>query len=163
MSTMTLTSEEKQVGFALLAIRIASACAFHYPGGGILFGWFGGPGISGFAGHIHLPLIVALLVGLAEFCGGLAMLTGVLARLGAACIVVVMLGAIIMVHLPHGFDSTKGGLEYPLTQLLIAVAILVAGAGPYSLYYLWGQVGRPVIGSKVQPIQPPQTPPAVQG
>jgi uncharacterized membrane protein YphA (DoxX/SURF4 family) len=28
------------------------------------------------------------------------------------------------------------GYEYALTQLAIAVAILVAGAGPYSLYYL---------------------------
>jgi uncharacterized membrane protein YphA (DoxX/SURF4 family) len=38
-----------------------------------------------------------------------------------------------MVHLPKGFDTTKGGYEYALTQLLIAVAILIAGAGPYSL------------------------------
>ena len=61
------------------------------------------------------------------------MLTGVLIRTGAACIIVVMLGAIFLVHLPHGFDITTGGIEYTLTQLLVAAAIFVAGAGAYSL------------------------------
>jgi putative oxidoreductase len=83
-----------------------------------------------------MPLFVAFLVGLAQFGGGLAMLTGVLARLGALGIAVVMAGAVVMVHLPKGFDSTKGGAEYALTQLLVALAILIAGAGPYSLYYV---------------------------
>jgi len=135
MQSTTLTSEQRQAGIALLAIRIAAALAFLYHGSGILFASFGGPGTGGFARAMHQPVAVACLVGLAEFCGGLALLTGVLARLGAVCIIAVMLGAIFMVHLPHGFDNTKQGFEYALTQLLIAVAILVAGAGPYSLAY----------------------------
>ena len=44
------------------------------------------------------------LIGVAQFAGGLAVLSGVLFRLGAACIAVVMLGAIFLVHLPNGFD-----------------------------------------------------------
>jgi uncharacterized membrane protein YphA (DoxX/SURF4 family) len=44
-----------------------------------------------------------------------------------------MLGAIFLVHLPHGFDVSKGGIEYALTQLLIAFALLIAGGGAYSL------------------------------
>ncbi len=56
-------------------------------------------------------------------------------RLGAACIVVVMLGAIFLVHLPNGFDIGKGGAEYALTQLLLAVAFLLAGPGSYSLAF----------------------------
>jgi putative oxidoreductase len=44
-----------------------------------------------------------------------------------------MLGAIFLVHLPHGFDVSKGGIEFALTQLLIALALLVAGGGSYSL------------------------------
>jgi hypothetical protein len=43
------------------------------------------------------------------------------------------LRTIRLVHLPHGFDSRKGGIEYPLTQLLIALALLFAGAGRSSL------------------------------
>ncbi|HLJ54472.1 MAG TPA: DoxX family protein [Chthonomonadaceae bacterium] len=138
-----LTPEEQRTGTALLIIRLAAAAAFLYHGSAILFGAFGGPGVEGFAGATHLPIAVAFLVGLAQFCGGLAMLTGLLARLGAAGIVAVMLGAIFLVHLPKGFDVTKGGMEYALTQLLIAVAVLIAGAGPYSLYTLFARQ-RPV-------------------
>jgi uncharacterized membrane protein YphA (DoxX/SURF4 family) len=44
-----------------------------------------------------------------------------------------MLGAILLVHLPHGFDISKGGMEYAFTQPLIAIALLITGAGSYSL------------------------------
>lgn len=122
-----------QIDAALLILRIASAAVFLYDGSAILFGAFGGPGPRGFSAFMHMPLIVGYLVGLAQLAGGLAILSGVLIRLGAACIIVVMLGAIFLVHLPHGFDLGKGGIEYALTQLLIALALLIAGAGGYSL------------------------------
>ncbi|HTU47082.1 MAG TPA: DoxX family protein [Bryobacteraceae bacterium] len=118
---------------ALLLIRIASGLAFVYHGSAILFGAFGGPGPAKFAAFMHAPPAIGYLVGLVQLFGGLAMLTGILVRLGAACIIVVMLGAIFLVHLPHGFDIGKGGMEYALTQLLIAVAILIAGGGAWSL------------------------------
>jgi putative oxidoreductase len=118
---------------ALLLIRIASGLAFLYHGCAISFGAFGGPGPAKFAAVMHAPVVVGYLVGIAQVCGGLAMLTGILVRLGAACIIVVMLGAIFLVHLPHGFDVGKGGMEYALTQLLIAVAVLIAGGGAWSL------------------------------
>jgi uncharacterized membrane protein YphA (DoxX/SURF4 family) len=44
-----------------------------------------------------------------------------------------MLGAIFLVHLPHGFDVGKGGAEYAFMQLLIAIALFITGAGAYSL------------------------------
>ena len=128
--------EEKQTGLALLLIRIAAGAAFIFHGSAILFGAFGGPGLQGFSQYTHLPVAVVGLVGFAQLAGGIAMLTGILARLGALAIIPVMLGAMFMVHLPHGFDITKNGIEYTLTQLLIALAVLIRGAGPYSLYYL---------------------------
>jgi len=118
---------------ALLLIRLASAAAFLYHGSAILFGAFGGPGPRQFAAFMHWPPIIGYLVGVAQVFGGLAVLTGFLTRIGAACLVVVMLGAIFLVHLPHGFDISKGGYEYALTQLLIALALLICGAGKYSL------------------------------
>jgi putative oxidoreductase len=121
------------MNFALLFLRVASGLAFLYHGGAILFGMFGGPGPVNFAAGMRAPAIVGYLVGLAQFGGGLAVLIGVLTRIGAACIVVVMLGAIFLVHLPHGFNIGHGGMEYALTQLLIALALLVTGAGDYSL------------------------------
>jgi putative oxidoreductase len=118
---------------ALLSIRIASALAFLYHGAAITFGAFGGPGPEKFAAFTHMPLIAAYLVGLAQLAGGLAMLTGVLIRIGAVCIIIVMLGAIFLIHLPHGFDIGHSGMEYALTQLLIAFALLLTGPGAYSL------------------------------
>lgn len=118
---------------ALLSIRIAAGLVFLFHGSGILFGMFGGPGPAQFAADQHMPTVVGYLVGIAQVGGAIAVLTGILTRIGAACILMVMLGAIFLVHLPHGFDSRKGGMEYPLTQLLIALALLFAGAGRYSL------------------------------
>jgi putative oxidoreductase len=122
-----------QINAALLILRIACALAFLYHGSAILFGAFGGPGPQGFSSFMHAPIVVGYLVGLAQFAGGLAILSGVLIRVGAACIMVVMLGAIFLVHLPHGYDIGKGGVEYALTQLLIAFALLITGGGGYSL------------------------------
>jgi putative oxidoreductase len=122
-----------QVDLALLLIRIAGALAFLYHGCAILFGMFGGPGPVVFSSFLHVPLVVGYLVGFAQVAGAVALLTGILIRVGAVGLILVMLGAIFMVHLPHGFDINKGGMEYALTQLLIALALLVAGAGRYSL------------------------------
>jgi putative oxidoreductase len=121
------------LNLALLLLRIASGLVFLYHGSAILFGAFGGPGPQGFAGFMHMPVAVGYLVGLAQFAGGLAILSGALIRLGAVCVSIVMLGAIFLVHLPHGFDIGKGGMEYALTQLLVALALLLTGAGGYSL------------------------------
>lgn len=93
---------------------------------------------------MHTPVVVGYLVGLAQVGSGLAILSGALIRLGAACMIVVMLGAIFFVHLPQGFDvgavgvsmlqrRIEGGAEYALMQLLVAIALLITGAGAYSL------------------------------
>jgi putative oxidoreductase len=122
-----------QISAALLTLRVASALAFLYHGSGILFGAFGGPGPQQVAASHQWPLFLAYLVGLAQIAGGLAVLSGILFRAGAVCIIAVMLGAIFLVHLPHGFDVSQGGAEYALTQLLVAIALLLIGPGGYSL------------------------------
>lgn len=129
----TNTPRSGQINAALLILRIACALVFLYHGSQILFGAFGGPGPKRFAAIAHAPIIIGYLVGLAQVGGGLAMLTGALVRVGAACIIIVMLGAIFLVHLPHGFDISKGGAEYALTEFLIALALLITGGGAYSL------------------------------
>jgi putative oxidoreductase len=122
-----------QISLALLLLRLASTLAFLYHGSGVLFGAFGGPGPEKFANSHHWPLLLAYAVGLAQVAGSLALLTGILFRVGALCIIVVMLGAIFLVHLPHGFDVSNGGAEYALTQLLVALALLLTGPGSFSL------------------------------
>jgi putative oxidoreductase len=82
---------------------------------------------------MHMPVAVGYLVGLAQFAGGIAILIGALLRVGAVSVIIVMLGAIFIVHLPHGYDIAHGGLEYALTEMLLALGLLLAGPGKYSL------------------------------
>jgi putative oxidoreductase len=134
MSTFSrLTGGARELDLELLIMRVACALPFLYHGSAILFGAFGGPGPQGFAAFMHAPPIVGYLVGLAQFAGGLAILLGALLRVGAVCVIIVMLGAIFMVHLPHGYDIGHGGLEYALTEMLLALGLLLAGPGKYSL------------------------------
>jgi putative oxidoreductase len=122
-----------ELNLELLIMRVACALPFIYHGCAILFGMFGGPGPQGFAAFLHMPVVVGYLVGLAQFAGGIAILTGALLRTGAVCVIVVMLGAIFIEHLPHGYDISHGGLEYALTEMLLALGLLLAGPGKYSL------------------------------
>ena len=118
---------------ALLIFRVACSLPVLYHGSAILFGAFGGPGPQGFAAYQHLPVVYGYLVGLAQFAGGLAILLGALQRIGSICVIIVMIGAIYRVHLPLGYDIGKGGMEFALTVLLLALGLLVTGPGSYSL------------------------------
>ena len=123
----------RELNFELLIMRVACALPFIFHGSAILFGAFGGPGPTGFAAFMHVPAPVGYLVGLAQFAGGLAILLGALLRVGAICVMIVMVGAIFLVHLPHGYDIGQGGLEYALTEFLLSAGLLFAGPGKYSL------------------------------
>ena len=118
---------------ALLLARVALGLPFVFHGAQIAFGAFSGPGLQGFSGFTHMPLAMAALVGYGEFLGGLGILFGVLSRVASAGMVLIMLGAIGLVHLKNGYDGTKGGFEHPLTLLILALAIIAAGPGRLTL------------------------------
>ena len=56
-----------------------------------------------FTQKLGLPWIIAFLVIMGEFFGSLGLLSGFLTRFSAGSLIVIMLGAITMAHLPHGF------------------------------------------------------------
>ncbi len=125
----------KKADISVFIIRLALSLTFIYHGSGILFNAFDGPGLTVFANYMHFPLSVAFFVGLAEFCGGFSMLTGIFVRLGALAIMIVMLGAIITVHISHGFDIQKGGMEYALTEFLLALSVFIYQAGNIAIKF----------------------------
>jgi putative oxidoreductase len=108
-----------------------------------LFGWFGGYGLEAtgqfFATKLGLPTSFALLAGLIEFVGGLALALGVLTRPVAALVSAVMAVAVVQVHLPAGFFWTTGGYEYPLLWGVVALFFAVRGGGPLSIDALVGR------------------------
>jgi putative oxidoreductase len=105
-------------------------------------GWFGGHGLRGTLGYFGsqgIPLPLALLAVAAEFLGSLGVAVGFLTRVAAVGILCVMLVAIITVHVKHGFfmnwtGTQKGeGYEYHLLAAGIAVALIIGGAGRWSI------------------------------
>jgi putative oxidoreductase len=108
-----------------------------------LFGWFGGYGIETtgqfFAAKLGLPPVMALVAGLIEFFGGLALAAGFATRPVAALVAGLMAVAAFQVHLGNGFFWTAGGLEYPLMWGLVAAAFVIKGGGRISVDALIGR------------------------
>jgi putative oxidoreductase len=113
-----------------------------------LFGWFGGPGPSGFAGmmermNLRPGWLWGAAAGLAELGGGLLLVLGLLTPVGAAAIIGAMLMAIATIHLSKGFWNTKGGYEFNLLIIAAALALGLAGPGALALdAYLPGVLPR---------------------
>jgi putative oxidoreductase len=126
-------------GFSYPIIRITAGLLLMPHGAQKLFGWFGGYGLTAtgefFATQLSLQpgLLFALLAGMVEFFGGLALVLGLLTRPAALAVAFLMAVAAFGVHLPNGFFWTDGGLEYPLMWGLLALAIVLQGGGRYSL------------------------------
>jgi putative oxidoreductase len=121
------------MNFALLALRLVVGGLFVGHGVQKLFGSFGGAGLEGTAagfekGGLRPGWLHAWAAGLAEAGGGLLLALGLATPFAAAGLIAVMTAAIVTVHGPNGVWVTKGGYEYNL--VLIAVAIVLAGVGP---------------------------------
>jgi len=124
-------------------LRLALAVVVFPHGAQKLLGWFGGYGFEGtmgfFTGKMGIPWIFALGAVLVEFFAPLFLVAGLLTRPAAAAIAAVLGTAMVMVHLPNGFfmnwmGAQKGeGIEYFLLVFGIAGALLVSGAGRWSI------------------------------
>lgn len=125
------------VSLAPLALRIPIGIIFIAHGAQKLFGAFGGYGLEGtgqFMASLGLTpgYLMALLVGSAEFFGGLALLFGVLVRPAAAALAFAMLVAIFTVHIGNGLFMDKKGYEFALALLAASVSLLISGGGRLS-------------------------------
>lgn len=125
---------QKEMDYALLAMRIAIGVFFVAFGYSKLFA--DAPGLEGFTGMLDglgfpLPAVLALLVGVAEFFGGIAILLGVFTRFSAFWLIVVSLVAWISVKsVSFGFQA-EGNVD--LLALGLTVALFFAGPGMISV------------------------------
>lgn len=134
---------QTQDDIAFTVLRLVLGVVFFAHGSQKMLGWFGGHGFKGTMGvlthNMHIPAAFAFLAIAAEFFGGLGLIVGLLTRIAAFGITVDMLVAIMMVHLPNGFfmnwyGQQKGeGFEYHLLVLAITVALMIRGAGAFSV------------------------------
>ena len=133
--------------WALAIARIVFGVVLFPHGAQKMLGWFGGHGFKNtmqyFTNQVKLPGAVAFLVIVIEFFGSLGLILGLFGRIAAFGIIVVMIGAVMKVHIPHGFfmnwaGNQKGeGFEYHLLAIALALLIVVKGSGALSLDYIW--------------------------
>lgn len=138
MSPLIKTVLSTRAGLGLTVLRIFVGIIFAAHGSQKLFGLFGGYGLAGTAqwmesiglapGHL-----MALLAGGTEFFGGLALIIGLLARPAALGLSFTLLVAIFSVHISHGLFMANNGYEFALALLGGTVAVLLEGAGKFSL------------------------------
>ncbi len=123
--------------FGLLVLRLVVGLLFVGHGGQKLFGWFGGGGLKGTFGMVNQmgfrpTWFWAFMAALSEFGGGVLLTLGLASPLGSLGIIAAMLIA-IKVHWAKGLWNMKGGIEYPLLNLVAALALGFTGPGAFSL------------------------------
>ena len=126
------------VALGLLILRIVTGVILTAHGTQKLFGWWGGPGMTGWIGAMNRmrlrPAVAwAWISALAEVLGGIGLIVGLLTPFPSLAIAGSMLTTIALVHWPRGFFVTKGGYEFNLLILAAVTAIAIAGPGAYSL------------------------------
>lgn len=129
--------------WAALILRIGLGGVMFVHGAQKLLGWFGGQGFEGtmgfFTQKMGLPWLVAFLVIIGESLGGLGLVIGFLTRFAAAGFIMIMLGAIVTVHWPHGFfmnwsgQQQGEGFEYHLLVIAMSAALVAIGGGKWAV------------------------------
>jgi len=120
--------ELKQYAWSLLILRLVLGFTFVLHG----FSKFSGgiENTSRWFDSIGLPGILAYGVALLEVLGGFGLIMGLFTRFLSALYMIVMLVAIFKVQFSRGY---LGGWELEATFFAMAFALLIAGAGLYSV------------------------------
>jgi putative oxidoreductase len=88
---------------------------------------------DGFVQFTGLPIFVGWLVAVGEVGAGAALIGGavlsrdVLTRVGGLIVIIIMIGAIGMVHIEKGFNVMNGGYEFQLLMLVTGLYFLTKG------------------------------------
>lgn len=123
---------------ALLIGRLIIGLGMSVHGAQKVFGWFGGPGLRGMAGHFDMMgfrpgRLFALLAGAGELGSGMLIALGLLGPVGPALMILVMIVAIFAVHWKNGFLGLNNGFELPLLYAAAALVLAFWGPGSFSL------------------------------
>jgi putative oxidoreductase len=82
---------------------------------------------------IPVAIFSAAFVTVVEIVGGVLVVLGAALTVVAACYLVVMVGAAVFVHIPHGVFVADGGFELVGAIAALLLALAVAGSGRYGV------------------------------
>lgn len=128
---------KKNADWATMPLRLALGIVFLMHGMQKLFGAFSGPGIEGTQGFmaslgVVLPGFMGIVVASVEFFGGLLVLLGLFTRYASLLVAIDMFFAFLLFHMKNGF-FLPAGFEFVFTLFLVAIALILTGAGKWSL------------------------------
>lgn len=123
---------------AILVLRLGLGSMFMAHGMQKAFGLFGGPGIKGFSEMLAVlgfgpANFWAYLAAYTELIAGLCLIIGLLPRIAAASLLILILVAIAKVHLAKGFFLANGGFEYAFIIASVCMALILLGAGKFAI------------------------------
>jgi putative oxidoreductase len=139
----TYATDPQMLGIGLLVARLVLGLLMAAHGAQKLFGWFGGYGLNAtgeFMVQLGFPSgrAFASAASVGEIVSGLLVALGLLGPIGPALMISVMIVAAITVHWKNGVFATQNGIELPLLYATGALAMALAGFGPFSLDALLG-------------------------
>jgi putative oxidoreductase len=99
------------------------------------------PGFTGFLTNNGIPVEMQIPLALAELVPGILLIIGILSRLSASLLSIVMLGAIFIIKGAQSLTG-NGGVEIDLMLLASATVIMIVGPGRISLAHIIKKIPR---------------------
>jgi putative oxidoreductase len=133
----------------LLIMRLALGGIFAAHGAQKLFGWWGGPGLDGFAQNLtgmgfRQADVLSAATGFAELVGGVLVALGLFTPLAAAALLSVAINA-VWIRWGSGLFLANGGYEYEVALAALAAGLTLTGPGRIALDYGRSWFRHPVV------------------
>jgi putative oxidoreductase len=128
--------------FSYVFLRFGLALTFFMHGTQHVFGWNGGKGpkaqVTNWRDKYHVPIPLGVLGMAIELFAVVSFVLGFLVRPAAFGLAVFIAFALYLSHWSNGFFLAQGpgkgsGIEYTLALFLMAVALMIGGAGALSI------------------------------
>ena len=99
------------------------------------------PGFVNFLSSLGIPPEMQIPIALAELVPGILLIVGILSRLSAALLAIIMLGAIFLVKGAQSIAG-DGGIELDLILLASVLVIMIVGPGKISISQIIKRIPR---------------------
>ena len=133
MKLLSTAPTQRQLGVALLILRLALGAVFIIHGGQKLF-VMGPSGTGGMLMQMRIPAasVIGPILAIVEPLAGVCVLLGLFTRLAGLAIACDMLGAILTFHIHNGFFVPMG-IEFVMMNCASGLVLAMVGAGSLSI------------------------------
>jgi len=135
--TTSEIKEKKINNVVFLGLRLTVGVIFIIHG----YSKFGNDGFVSWISSMGIPGELSLIIALAEVIPGILLIIGVLNRISASIISIIMLGAIFHVKGAQSITGDKG-IEFELILLAVSLVIIIMGPGRISLVQIMKKIPR---------------------